>query len=249
IPHHLDQAEDTVAQAHIAAFAEALDVLPLLAPDHLRAQLQQAALAFERASRSRIRAQQDQARALRGAVRALRTAPVTGDGSGLAMFLDIAVLVVIATTRWHQARHHDQQVAAAQQTLIHLQATYEHAAAQPLAALAQRKPPTHIVEHHAQHIRTVLPDHAERILDDPAWPALAAALTQAETAGHDPRQLLQIAARQRALDDARSTARTLTWRIQRLGERHIPGPRAQAPNAQHAAVHPAAPQQPQAQRR
>ncbi|MDX3243814.1 relaxase/mobilization nuclease domain-containing protein [Streptomyces sp. ME18-1-4] len=249
IPHHLDEAEDTVAQAHIAAFAEALDVLPLLAPDHLRAQLQQAALAFERASRSRIRAQQDQARALRGAVRALRTAPVTGDGSGLAMFLDIAVLVVIATTRWHQTRHHDQQVAAAQQTLIHLQAAYEHAAAQPLAALAQRKPPTHIVEHHTQHIRTVLPDHAERILDDPAWPALAAALTQAETAGHDPRQLLQIATRQRALDDARSTARTLTWRIQRLGERHIPGPRAQAPNAQHAAVHPAAPQQPQARRR
>lgn len=249
IPHHLDHSDDTVAQAHIAAFAEALDVLPLLAPDHLRAQLQQAALAFERASRSRIRAQQDQARALRGAVRALRTAPVTGDGSGLAMFLDIAVLVIIATTRWHQTRHHDQQVAAAQQTLIHLQAAYEHAAAQPLAALAQRKPPTHIVEHHAQHIRTVLPDHAERILDDPAWPALAAALTQAETAGHDPRQLLQIAARQRALDDARSTARTLTWRIQRLGERHIPGPRAQAPNAQHAAVHPAAPQQPQARRR
>ncbi|ELS54871.1 relaxase/mobilization nuclease domain-containing protein [Streptomyces viridochromogenes] len=249
IPHHLDHSDDTVAQAHLAAFAEALDVLPLLAPDHLRAQLQQAALAFERASRSRIRDQQDQARALRGAVRALRTTPVTGDGSGLAMFLDIAVLVVIATTRWHQTRHHDQQVAAAQQTLIHLQAAYEHAAAQPLAALAQRKPPTHIVEHHAQHIRTVLPDHAERILDDPAWPALAAALTQAETAGHDPRQLLQIAARQRALDDARSTARTLTWRIQRLGERHIPGPRAQAPNAQHAAVHPAAPQQPQARRR
>ncbi|MFI5800873.1 relaxase/mobilization nuclease domain-containing protein [Streptomyces sp. NPDC051677] len=249
IPHHLDQAEVTVAQAHIAAFAEALDILPLLAPDHLRAQLQQAALAFERASRSRIRDQQDQARALRGAVRALRTTPATSDGSGLAMFLDIAVLVVIATTRWHHTRHHDQQVAAAHQALIHLQAAYEHAAAQPLSALAQRKPPARTVERHAQHIRAVLPDHADQVLDDPAWPALAAALAQAETAGHDPRQLLQHAADQRALEDARSTARTLTWRIQRLGERHVLGPRAQAPNAHHAVMDPAAPQQPQARRR
>ncbi|MFI1536774.1 relaxase/mobilization nuclease domain-containing protein [Streptomyces anandii] len=249
IPHHLDQSDDTVAQAHIAAFAEALDILPLLAPDHLFRQLQQAALAFERASRSRIRAQQDQARALRGAVRALRTTPVTGDGSGLAMFLDIAVLVVIAAARWHQARRHDQQVAAAHQALIHLQAAYEHAAAQPLPALAQRKPPACTMEHHAQEIRAVLPDHADQVLDDPAWPALAAALAQAETAGHDPRQLLQHAADQRALDDARSTARTLTWRIQRLGERHSPGPRAQAPNAHHAVIDPAVPQQPQARRR
>ncbi|MEU1009068.1 mobilization protein [Streptomyces sp. NPDC005890] len=249
IPHHLDHTDDTVAQAHIAAFAEALDILPLLAPYHLQAQLQQAALAFERASRSRIHAQQDQARALRGAIRALRTTPATGDGSGLAMFLDIAVLVVIAAARWHQARHHDQQVAAAHQTLIHLQAASEHAAAQPLTALAQRKPPARTMEHHAQQIRAVLPDHADQVLADPAWPALAAALAQAETAGHDPQQLLQHAARQRTLDDARSTARTLTWRIQRLGERHAPGPRAQATHAPHAAVHPAAPQQPQARRR
>lgn len=259
IPHHLNHSDDTIAQAHIAAFAEALDILPLLAPDHLRAQLQQAALAFERASRSRIRAQQDQARALRGALRTLRTAPVTGDGSGLAMFLDIAILVVIAATRWHQTRHHDQQVAAAHQTLAYLQTAYEHAAAQPLAALAQRKPPTHIVEHHAQHIRTVLPDHAERILDDPAWPALAAALTQAETAGHDPQQLLQHAARQRALDDTRSIARTLTWRIQRLSERHAPSERARAAQARSAvqgsaapvqtATTATAPQRPQARRR
>ncbi|MDH6628313.1 hypothetical protein M2271_006145 [Streptomyces sp. LBL] len=165
------------------------------------------------------------------------------------MFRDVAILVVIAAARWHQARHHDQQVAAAHQALAYLQTAYEHAAASPLAALAQHKPPAHTVERHAQHLRAVLPDHAEQVLDDPAWPALAAALAQAETAGHDPRQLLQHAADQRALDDARSTARTLTWRIQRLGERHAPGPRAQAPNAHHAVVHSAAPQEPQARRR
>ncbi|SPF02396.1 hypothetical protein SMA5143A_3151 [Streptomyces sp. MA5143a] len=231
IPHHLDHGDDAAAQAHIAAFGEAIDVLPLLAPSHLRPQLQQAATAFERATRSRIRAQQDQARALRGAVRALRTVPVTGDGSGLAMFLDIAVLVIFATARWHQARRHDQQVAAAHQALVHLQAVYQQAAAEPLAALAQRQPPARTMERHAQRILVIVPEHAQQILDDPAWPALAAALTEAETAGHDPELLLQHAARQRTLDDARSTARTLTWRIQRLAARQAPSARARADQA------------------
>ncbi len=231
IPHHLDHGDDAAAQAHIAAFGEAIDVLPLLAPSHLRPQLQQAATAFERATRSRIRAQQDQARALRGAVRALRTVPVTGDGSGLAMFLDIAVLVIFATARWHQARQHDQQVAAAHQALVHLQAVSQQAAAEPLAALAQRQPPARTMERHAQRILVIVPEHAQQILDDPAWPALAAALTEAETAGHDPELLLQHAARRRTLDDARSTARTLTWRIQRLAARQAPSARARAAQA------------------
>ncbi|MEU1872883.1 hypothetical protein RKD37_005306 [Streptomyces ambofaciens] len=231
ILHHLDHGDEAAAQAHIAAFGEAIDVLPLLAPGHLRRQLQQAATAFERATRSRIRAQQDQAHALRGAVRALRTAPVTGDGSGLAMFLDLAVLVVIATARWHQARRHDQQVAAAHQALVHLQAAYQQAAAEPLAALAQRRPPARTVERHAQRILMIVPEHAQQVLDDPAWPALAAALTEAETAGHDPELLLQHAARQRTLDDAHSTAMTLTWRVQRLAARQSPSDRARAAQA------------------
>ncbi|MGW3174352.1 relaxase/mobilization nuclease domain-containing protein [Streptomyces sp. NPDC001153] len=235
IPHHLHHGDDAAAQAHIGAFGEAIDILPLLAPSHLRPQLQQAAIAFERATRSRIRAQQDQARALRGAVRALRTTPVTGDGSGLAMFLDIAVLVVIAAARWHQVRQHDQQVAAAHQALLHLHAAYRQAAAEPLAALAQRQPPARTIERHAQRVLVMLPDHAQQILDDPAWPALAAALTEAENAGHDPEQLLQHTARQRALDDARSTASTLTWRIQRLAARQAPSARARTAQADTSA--------------
>ncbi|GAB1328243.1 relaxase/mobilization nuclease domain-containing protein [Streptomyces sennicomposti] len=242
ILHHLDHGDDEAAQAHIAALGEAIDVLPLLAPSHLRPHLQQAAVAFERATRSRIRAQQDQARALRGAVRALRTAPVTSDGSGLAMFLDIAVLIVIATARWHQARRHNQQVAAAHQTLAHLQTAYRQAAAGPLAALAQRQPPARAMERHAQWILAILPDNAQQVLDDPAWPALAAVLTEAENAGHDPEQLLQHAARQRTLDDARSTARTLTWRVQRLAARQAPSARARAAQARtRVAARPAQP--------
>ncbi|MEU3350967.1 relaxase/mobilization nuclease domain-containing protein [Streptomyces sp. NPDC037389] len=236
IPHHLDHGDDEAAQAHIAAFGEAIDFLPLLAPSHLRPQLQQASVVFERATRSRIRAQQDQARALRGAVRALCAAPVTGDGSGLAMFLDIAILVVLATARWHQARQHDQQVTAAHQALAHLQAAYQQAAAQPLATLAQSEPPARTMERHAQRILMAVPDYAQQVLDDPAWPALAAALTEAEKAGHDPEQLLQHAARQRTLDDARSTAGTLTWRIQRLAARRASGARARAAQARTTAT-------------
>lgn len=131
IPHHLAQGDDEAAQAHLAVFGEALDALPLLAPQHLRPQLREAASAFERATRSRIRAEHHHARALRGAVRAMLREPAPKDGAALAMFLDAAILVVIAAARWHQLRHHDQQVSAAQQTLLHLQAAYEQAAAAP----------------------------------------------------------------------------------------------------------------------
>ncbi|MEV0372787.1 mobilization protein [Streptomyces sp. NPDC050636] len=230
IPHHLDQGDDEAAQAHLASFGEALDALPRLAPKDIRPQLQHAAIAFERATRSRIRNNDQHARALRGAVRAMRAHPVTGDGAVLAMFLDAAVLVVIAAARWHQQRQHDQQVIAAHQTLVHLQTAYDRSAAAPLAALAQRTPPPVTVERHAQQISAILPDYAERVVSDPVWPALAAALTEAETAGHDPERLLQQAADQRALDDADSPARVLTWRVNRLTQR--PAPSAQALAAQ-----------------
>lgn len=148
----------------------------------------------------------------------------------------------IAVSKTLEARQHDQQVAAAHQTLLHLQAAYKHAAAQPLAALTQRKPPARTMERHAQRILMAVPDYAQQVLDDPTWSALAAALTEAENAGHDPEQLLQHAARQRTLDDARSTARTLTWRIQRLAARRAPDDQAQAAQARTTAT--AGPAQP-----
>ncbi|WP_269855541.1 relaxase/mobilization nuclease domain-containing protein [Streptomyces sp. RPT161] len=227
IPDILDHGDnDAAAQAHLAAFGEALDALPLLAPKSIRPQLSQAATAFERATRSRQRADHEHARALRGAVRAMRSQPVTGDGTGLAMFLDAAVLVVIAAARWHELRRHDQQVAAARQTLLHLQAAYHQAAAAPLAALAQRRPPAQLVRHYVDQIRQTLPDYAEQVLGDPAWDALAAALANAEAAGHAPTTLLQHAADQRTLDDARSLAEVLTWRVHRLTQRPAPSGRA-----------------------
>ncbi|MEC3995891.1 relaxase/mobilization nuclease domain-containing protein [Actinacidiphila sp. DG2A-62] len=231
IPHHLAQNNDPAAQAHITAFAEALDVLPLHAPEELRPQLRAAATAFERASRSRVQADHHHARALRNAVRALARQPSTGDGATLAMFLDAALLAVIAIQRWQQSRHQNQQVEAARRTLTHLQAAYAHAAAAPLAALAHRAPPRSAAERHAGRIRQTLPAHADHILDDPHWPVLATTLADAESAGHDVPRLLRQAVNERALTDARSPAQVLTWRLHRLTQRPPLSPQAQAARA------------------
>ncbi|MEU4892017.1 mobilization protein [Streptomyces sp. NPDC044780] len=239
IPIRLVQSDDATAQAHIAAFGEALDALPLLAPKLLRPQLQQTATAFERATRSRIRAQQDQARALRSAIRSLRTAPVAEGGSGLAMFLDVALLVVTATAHWHQLRQHDQQVTAAHQALIHLRAAYEQAATAPLATLALRKPPAQTVDRLVRRIWETAPSQAQQILGDRGWDALTTVLTEAERLGHNPDTLLQQAIHQRPLDDARHPAEVLTWRIRRLGERRAPSTRALAAQARSGMVRPA----------
>ncbi|EMF52400.1 MULTISPECIES: hypothetical protein [Streptomyces] len=246
IPHHLDQTDDEAAQAHIAAFGEALDALPFVAPQDLRPQLREAATAFERATRSRVQAEHHHARALRGAVRAMLREPAPKDGTALAMFLDVAILTVIAAARWHQLRHHDQQVAAAHQSLLHLQAAYDQAAAAPLAALAQRRLPQQTVDRHIRHLRQVVPEHVEQVIADTAFDALTATLTEAEAAGHDVERLLQQAVDQRALDDADYPARVLTWRIERLSGRPAPGAQARAaqgPGAtqlRHVPVHPAA---------
>ncbi|MEU6918616.1 relaxase/mobilization nuclease domain-containing protein [Streptomyces olindensis] len=241
IPHRLDQGDDEASQAHLAAFGEALDALPLLAPAPIHSQLREAATAFERATRSRIQAEHHHARALRSAVRAMVREPAPKDGAVLAMFLDAAIFVVMAAARWHQLRHHNQQVAAAHQTLVHLRAAYEQAAAAPLAALTQRRPPQQTVDRHISRIRQVVPDHAQQVLDDSSFDALVTVLTDAEAAGHDPERLLEQAAHQRPLDDARRPARVLTWRIQRLSARAAVSAGARAAQARSAGQHPSAP--------
>ncbi|MEV7426856.1 mobilization protein [Streptomyces sp. NPDC091212] len=231
IPHHLDHGDDTAAQAHLAAFGEALDALPRLAPAHIRPQLRQAATAFERATRSRIHAEHHHARALRGAVRAMRTQPVTGDGALLAMFLDAAILAVIAATRWHDLRRHQQQTIAARETLEHLRTAYAQAAPRPLAALVRNNTPARKVERYAEQLRSVVPAHADRITTDSSWDALVGALATAEEAGHDSARILQQAAQIRPLDDARSPGEVLVWRVHRLAQRPAPSARALAARA------------------
>lgn len=232
IPHHLHQADDEAAQGHIAAFGETLDLLPLLAPKALQPQLREAAIAFERATRSRVHARHHHGRALRAAVRTMLREPASGDGAGLAMLLDAAILTVIAAARWHQLRRHDQQVASAHRTLVHLQAAYDQAAASPLAALAQRPLSPQTVDRTTRHLRQALPAHIEQVLRDPAFDALTAALAEAEAAGHNAEQLLHRAVDQRALDDARHPARVLIWRVRRLSAARMPNRPAAVPAAQ-----------------
>ncbi|MFD7494153.1 relaxase/mobilization nuclease domain-containing protein [Streptomyces sp. NPDC059832] len=217
IPDHLAHSEDEAGQAHIAVLAEALDALPLVAPAGLQAQLMQAA-AFERASRSRIRAHHQQAQATRRAVKAMLRVPPPRDGALLATVLDALLLAVIAAQHWHRTRNHTQQAEAARQAAEHLRVAYRAAATEPLAVIHHRgrslaRP---LLERQAAVVRQALPDLAERILAEPAWPALAATLDDATTAGHGPAALLTQAARHRELDTAANLAEVLTWRLKRL---------------------------------
>lgn len=252
IPHHLTRSNDEVAQGQLAALGGALDLLSLTAPAAVRTELERAAVAFERATRSRIAADHASARVLRRSVQAIWKDPARyGEGAGLAMLLDVALTAVAYAMHWHRTRQHAQQQAAAEQTLTHLQAAYEQISGPVLAGLASRAPSPQTKRRYAYQLQQVVPEHAERILADSAWDALATVLAEAEAAGHNATTVLDRALRQRTLDDAHSPARALTWRIRRLGERHAPGPRAQAANASHATANPTAPrpQEPQSRRR
>ncbi|MFR0363348.1 mobilization protein [Streptomyces sp. MCC20] len=252
IPHHLARSDDAVAQGQLAALGGALDLLPLTAPAAARAELERAAAAFERATRSRIAADHASARVLRRSVQAILKDPARhGDGAGLAMLLDVALTAVAYAMHWHRTRQHAQQQAAAEQTLIHLQAAYVQITGPVLAGLASRAPSPQTQRRYAHQLQQTVPEHAERILADSAWEALATVLADAEAAGHNATAILDQALRQRTLDDAHSPARALTWRIRRLGERRAPGPRAQAANAHHSAMPATAPrpQEPPTRRR
>ncbi|PNE36258.1 relaxase/mobilization nuclease domain-containing protein [Streptomyces noursei] len=236
IPHHLFHGDETTAQGQLVALGATLDLLPITAPTAVKAQLQQAAVAFERATRSRIAADLDSTRVLRRSVQAIwRERPTDGDGSGFAMLLDTVLTAVAFAMHWHRTHQHAQQEAAAEQALVHLQIAYGQIAEPVLAGLAQRAPSLQVKQRFARHLQQAVPEHAERILDDPAWEALTTVLAEAEATGHNAATVLDQALGQRPLDDAHSPARALTWRIRRLGERHAPSPRAQAARARSAA--------------
>ncbi|MEU3072269.1 relaxase/mobilization nuclease domain-containing protein [Streptomyces laurentii] len=242
IPDHLTRSNDHIAQGQLVALGGVLDLLPLTAPAAVRAELERAAALFERATRSRITADLDSARALRGSIQTiLRTPTARGDGAGLAMLLDAALIAVAFARHWHRTRRHAQQEAAAEQALVHLQTAYAQIAVPALDDLARRAPGIPTKHRYARHLQQTVPEHTERILRDPAWDALATVLADAEAAGHNPTTLLDQALRQRTLDDARNPARTLTWRIHRLGQRRAPSPHTQAAMARSTTRRPIAP--------
>ncbi|MBW5249174.1 mobilization protein [Streptomyces sp. P01-B04] len=260
IPHHLTHGDDQTAQGQLVLLGATLDLLPINAPTAVKAELERAAVAFERATRSRIAADLASTHALRRGIQTIwRDRPSDGDGSGIAMLLDTVLTAVALAMHWHRTHQHAQQEAAAEQALVHLQVAYAQVAEPVLTGLAQRAPSPQMKHRYAHHLQQAVPEHAERILDDPAWDALAAVLAEAEAAGHNATTVLVQALGQRTLDDAHSPARALTWRIRRLGDRHAPGPRAQAARARsathraaapiHSAAAPPPPQAPPARRR
>ncbi|MGW1165460.1 mobilization protein [Streptomyces sp. NPDC002550] len=247
IPHHLTHDDEPTAQGQLVALGAALDLLPLTAPAALKAELEQAATVFERATRSRIAADLDSTRVLRRSIQAIwRERPKDRDGAGFAMLLDAALTAVAFAMHWHRTRQHAQQQAAAEQALLHLQIAYAQVSGPVLAGIAQRSPSLQTKRRFAHHLQEAVPEHAERILADPAWDALATVLAEAETAGHNAATVLDQALGQRTLDDARSPARALTWRIRLLSERHVPSPRAAAARARSTTQRPAAPVPPAA---
>ncbi|WP_432072715.1 relaxase/mobilization nuclease domain-containing protein [Streptomyces wuyuanensis] len=220
VPELLDRSEDEAGQAHIAVLAETLDVLPLAAPPGLRSPLLQAAAAFERASRSRIRAQHQQAQATRRAVKEILREPAPKDGVLLTVLIDAVLLAAVAAQHWHRTRGHNQQAEAARQAAERLRTAYQTAAAEPLAVIHQRgtRLPEWLRRQQAATVRRALPEQAEQILAEPGWPALAATLAQAGAAGHNPATLLNKATATRELDTATSVSEVLTWRLHRLAD-------------------------------
>lgn len=260
ISHHLTHGDDQTAQGQLVLLGATLNLLPINAPTAAKAELERAAVAFERATRSRIAADLASTHALRRGIQTIwRDQPSDGDGSGIAMLLDTVLTAVVLAMHWHRTHQHAQQEAAAEQALVHLQVAYTQVAEPVLAGLTHRAPSRQMKLRYAHHLQQAVPEHAERILSDPAWDALTAVLAEAEAAGHNATTVLVQALGQRTLDDAHSPARTLTWRIRRLGDRHAPGPRAQAARARsttqraaapiHTASAPPPPQAPPARRR
>ncbi|WDV52647.1 relaxase/mobilization nuclease domain-containing protein [Streptomyces coeruleorubidus] len=227
-----DLADDTHAQAHITALGELLEATAQKAPTHLRAELQAASKAFARAQRSQVRAEDRAAHALRSAARDIVHTATGPDGSALAVLVAALVWAAIVAGRWHEAKNHAHQADAARQAVHHLQTAADRALAPTLAELKARPPKEEAHRILASDVRAAVPDHAERILADPAWPALATVLADAEARGHQPHQLLKEAAAQRELTTARQPARVLITRIQHTGRNPAPNRRAAAARLQ-----------------
>ncbi len=214
-----ENGNPSAAQAELAAAGELLDILPALTTGPARRELFAAAQTFERATRSRIRFDYAQAAELRtSAKRLLRTAgqPIP-DAPALDLLLTLTLLT-IAAAHWHRAQRHTQQATAAQATLPHLRAAYRHTAAPALNNLAQHTPAPETVDCYAVLVRGALPEHAEQILTDPAWPALTATLHQVEADGHRPADVLTEVLASRELDTADSVAEVLIWRMRNIAD-------------------------------
>ncbi|MFC7928454.1 mobilization protein [Streptomyces cinereoruber] len=220
----IDHGDDGVIAAQIAATGEVLDALAQTSAAHTRRELQAAATAFERASRSHVRTARGHDHALRQAARDLvHGGPALGrgeDGATAAMAIDMLIFLITAAAHWHAKKQHAQQAEAAHRAAEHLRAAYQAAAEYPMAMLnhrGRRLAPAW-QRHHSAAVRQALPELADRILAEPGWPALAATLAEVQAAGHSPATLLAQAAARRELGTAERVSDVLVWRLRRMAD-------------------------------
>ncbi|MFB7470557.1 relaxase/mobilization nuclease domain-containing protein [Kitasatospora sp. NPDC056184] len=219
----LDNGDDEAATQLIGA-GELLDALAQTSSAVGRAELRDAARAFERATRSHVRAENADIRGLRSAARGIvHAGGALGrgeDGGATAMVLSTLVLLTLAAARWHSARGHAQQAAASRQAADHLRAAYQQTAATPMRAMRERGQalPEPERRRHEATIRAALGEAANRSGTPARREALAATLAEAEKAGHDPKALLKEATSWCELGTASSTEDVLVWRIRRIAD-------------------------------
>ncbi|MDV9194809.1 relaxase/mobilization nuclease domain-containing protein [Streptomyces sp. Wh19] len=223
-----DNGGDARAQAHITALGELIEASAQMAPVDLRPHLQAASRAFARAQRSQVRAEDRAAHALRTAARDIANTATGPDGSALAALIAAVVWAAVLAGRWHEANGHAHQADTAGQAVQHLQSAADAALAPTLTELETRRTTEETSRTLASDVRAAVPEHAERILADPGWPALATVLADAEAGGHKPHQLLTEAAARRELGTAHSPARVLITRIQHTSRNPAPNRRAEA---------------------
>ncbi|MEY9956799.1 mobilization protein [Streptacidiphilus sp. MAP5-52] len=221
--HILEEGDEQEAAAVLVGTIEIIDILAQRSPADTQRQMLAAARSFERASRSHTRAAQGDRAAVRTAARELlRSGYATHrgeDGGVTAMLLSTLVLLAIAAGRWHAARGHDQQAAAAYESATWLRESYTLVAAPPMATMNRsgKALPAQVRERHARTVREHLPE-GEHLLREYNWDALAATLAEAEAAGHDPAELLKRARSRRELETAESVTAVMVWRIRRLAD-------------------------------
>lgn len=211
LPKLLDQGDEQAAADHIHAFGALLDAAAQTAPQPGRAHLRQAAAAFERATRSRNEADYQAGRALRELAYQISRTPASDEPA--AWLLNTAIAAAAAIARWHAARQHQQQEAAAHQTFADLRAAYQATAAQPLARITAHAPDPHTTTRWETRIHRTLPEIAERITTDPAWPALATTLHHAQTMGHQTASLAMTDDERSTLAEADNPAEVLLWQL------------------------------------
>ncbi|MGW0785922.1 relaxase/mobilization nuclease domain-containing protein [Streptomyces sp. NPDC002913] len=229
----LGQSGSEAGAGEMVALSDFLTAYAAQAPAEVRQELRDAARAFERAGRAPTSRQMDSeaSRHLRTATQhVVRSASLGVKGGEVAAALTIlvaAALAVIAAQHFHQAAQHRAQEQAAARAGYHLRAATE--VAYGASAGSSRKRGSRatwqrtelrpdgpaLVEAYVPVVREAIPEVAERVLGEAAWPALAATLKQAENAGYEPARVLAEVTAQRGFGDADSAAEVLVWRLQR----------------------------------